>query len=169
MAPKQAEKVSVSELNSFITKFKSLCSAGFNASLQINSKDGCATVSLSVEVGYLPSVTPAGKPKKQKRSPAYYRRQERRKEAKKISATAVEAVRKVDYSVSDEKVDADVVVIEAGKNVSEAISVDTEAVSVDTEAVIKGSNVESDNSAGNIVSEAEISQQDLRSRKKFKQ
>ena len=99
MAPKQAENVSVSELNSFITKFKLLCSAGLNASLQIDSKDGCATVTvcLSVEVGYLPSVTPAGKPKKQKRSPAYYRRQERRKEAKRVSATAVEAVKKVDH------------------------------------------------------------------------
>ena len=72
------------ELNSFLTKFKQLCNAGFEASLQLNSKNGYATVSLEVKLGALqssPNATQSSFKQKRRRSPAYYRRQEARRNA----------------------------------------------------------------------------------------
>ena len=48
-----AKLVAESELNSFFSKFKGLCNAEFEASLQFNSKNGQATVSLEVKLGSL--------------------------------------------------------------------------------------------------------------------
>ena len=44
------------ELSSFLTKFKQLCSAGFEACLQLNSKGGDASLSLEVKLGPLSAV-----------------------------------------------------------------------------------------------------------------
>ena len=57
--------------------------------MQLNSLDGCVSMSLDVELGCLPSPSQASKTKRRKRSPAYFRRQKRRREeAKKLKATA---------------------------------------------------------------------------------
>ena len=41
------------ELNSFITKFKYLCHAGFDASLNLSCAHGKATVTLQAEIGFM--------------------------------------------------------------------------------------------------------------------
>ena len=80
------------ELTSFLTKFKQLCNAGLEASLLMKSTNGIASVSLEVTLGallesspkadqYVPFVTK----KKRKRSPAYYRRQDLRRNARMSS------------------------------------------------------------------------------------
>ena len=84
--------------------------------------DGCVSVSLDVQLGCLPFPSQASKTKRRKRSPAYFRRQERRREeAKKLKATAAEAVVKADSCVTEENV------TEAGRHVvSEAVKIDKE-------------------------------------------
>ena len=80
------------ELTSFLIKFKQLCNAGLEASLLMKSTNGIASVSLEVTLGallesspkadqYVASVTK----KKRKRSPAYYRRQDLRRNARMSS------------------------------------------------------------------------------------
>ena len=70
------------ELSSLLNKLKQLCSAGFEASLQLNSKDGQASVSLEVKLGSIQPISNgipnSSKTVKQrrKRPQAYYRRQE---------------------------------------------------------------------------------------------
>ena len=66
------------ELNSFLTKFKHLCTAGYEASLQLNCNNRLATVSLNVTLGSLQVSANNGslsemKPVKlkRKRSPGY--------------------------------------------------------------------------------------------------
>ena len=70
------------ELNSFIAKFRYLCCAGFKASLTLKSEDGQAHVLFDVNLGALPApvtLPPPGYCKKP-RSPAYFRRQEKRRQ-----------------------------------------------------------------------------------------
>ena len=78
------------EVDSFVTKFKHLCHAGFKATLTIASSDGEASVVLTVGLGPIPPtqlqhdlryhVQP------RPRGPAYQRRQERRQAAWKVAA-----------------------------------------------------------------------------------
>ena len=74
------------ELTSFLTKFKHLCNAGFQASLHLNCKDGKATVSLEVDLGSLQcslsTESSSETSKKKRRSPSYYRRQAVRRKAR---------------------------------------------------------------------------------------
>ena len=120
------------ELSSFLTKFKHLCNAGFEASLQLTSRNGYATVSLEVALGPLESTSNTSndvksplKPKR-KRSPAYFRRQEiRRNAAKHLSTTAA-----VEVVVDTEDTDIDHV---NSSLVNEALwnEADTEQVSTE--------------------------------------
>ena len=66
------------EIASFLTKFKLLCNAGVNASLNISSCNGKATVTLQADLGPLskPSIIPQTSPH---RSPSYHRRIARRR------------------------------------------------------------------------------------------
>ena len=69
------------EIESFLTKFKCLCSSGINASLNISSSQGKAIVTLHAEIGFLtkPTNVPhTGTPVVKHRSPAYHRRIARR-------------------------------------------------------------------------------------------
>ena len=78
------------ELESFIAKFRYLCSAGYQASLSLKSENGIARVSFDVTLGFVPppvSLPPPVSPSQQRhRSPAYLRRLKRRKEARQNSA-----------------------------------------------------------------------------------
>ena len=73
------------EIDSFVNKFKALCDAGYNASLNLESKLGEVFVNLSCKVGRTtpppftpPAPTPVDAVSKY-RSPSYYRRQARHK------------------------------------------------------------------------------------------
>ena len=76
------------EPSSFLTKFKHLCSSGYEATLQLKSLNGHASVTLDVKLGFVqvtstaPSVNNSSA-RKRKRSPSYYRRQELRRNARK--------------------------------------------------------------------------------------
>ena len=80
------------ELNSFITKFKYLCHAGFDASLNLSCAHGKATVTLQAEIGFMgppPSQVPHTPFKR--RSPAYSRRIARRQTMRQSENHAEEA------------------------------------------------------------------------------
>ena len=65
------------EIDSFLTKFKYVCSEGINASLNITSSNGKAIVTLHAEIGAIGAPKSPKTPLKH-RSPAYYRRIARR-------------------------------------------------------------------------------------------
>ena len=73
------------ELHSFIRKFRHLSNAGYKASLQFTSKHGCICVTLNVDLSLVPLPpyqfsSQNNQPcQRVKRSPAYFRRQTRRK------------------------------------------------------------------------------------------
>ena len=140
----------LSELNSFVTKFHYLCSAGFKASLTLNSSgDGRARVAFEVELGFLqPPVTvppPVSPSSKQRRSPAYNRRLKKRREARQKldnlydanldpndSITVTEEVRKQNVEIVGPSIDNDVkvdhteeVLIHTVSNVSDRDSIAT--------------------------------------------
>ena len=66
------------ELDSFVTKFRNICSLGYNATLTISSKNGQAHVGLDIDLGFLfppPSSLPSQVSSTPRhRSPSYYRR-----------------------------------------------------------------------------------------------
>ena len=64
------------ELNSFLIKFKQLCKAGFEATMQLRSRNRIAAITLDVTLGPLQHAGgPCETPTKQKRtrSPAHHR------------------------------------------------------------------------------------------------
>ena len=80
------------EIDSFILKFKNLQYAGLKATLTLEAENGKALVSLKAELGYLspppdhllptrPGYTAAPIVARLHRSPSYFRRQERRRQA----------------------------------------------------------------------------------------
>ena len=93
----------VTELHSFISKFHQLWEAGVTAHLDLDTHAGQAWVGLRVQLGQSPGpgyqhehrrfVQPTPP-----RSPAYYRRQERRKAAQIVEADTVSAVPVVEPS-----------------------------------------------------------------------
>ena len=66
------------EIESFITKFKHLCKIGINASLNLSSCNGKATVMLHAELGYIPPPSNVPPMPRKHCSPAYNRRIVRR-------------------------------------------------------------------------------------------
>ena len=70
------------ELNSFITKLKSLWKLGITASLNIVTEGGKASVCLNADLGYThpPNISQRPQSSRQRRGPAYFRRQERRRQ-----------------------------------------------------------------------------------------
>ena len=66
------------EIASFLTKFKYLCHAGINASLNLSSCHGKATVTLHAELGPLSKPLNVPQTSPQHRSPSYRRRLARR-------------------------------------------------------------------------------------------
>ena len=72
------------EIDSFVTKFKHLCHAGYKAMLTVESSDGEVSVTLRTGLGPIPS---SSRPRH--RGPAYQRRQERRQVARATAADQV--------------------------------------------------------------------------------
>ena len=74
------------EIESFVKKFKLLRSAGFDATLNLESKLGEVFISLNCKVGRVspPPTTPTNAASKP-RSPSYYRRLARRKAARDLN------------------------------------------------------------------------------------
>ena len=71
------------EIDSFVVKFKNLCSAGYKATLTLDAEDGKASVCLKANLGYVPPPFPSAQPYRPPPhgGPSYYRRQGRRKAA----------------------------------------------------------------------------------------
>ena len=80
----------VHELDGLYFHFKHLLFSGYDANLEIKSKDGKAYVSLSAELNVVEDNF------KQKRSPSYYKRLERRKQERNKEKEAEQAVRDQD-------------------------------------------------------------------------
>ena len=79
----------LTELQSFISKFHHLWEAGYTAHLNLDTHAGQAWVGLRVQLGQVPGPghqQPDQPPTFHRRSPAYHRRQERRRSAKAASA-----------------------------------------------------------------------------------
>ena len=79
------------ELDSFVTKFKYLCSAGFKAALSITTTENCGThVSLNADLPFIappcylppPTIVTTSMKSPRYRSPSYYRRLRRRRNAR---------------------------------------------------------------------------------------
>ena len=81
------------EVDSFVNKFKFLCSAGYKATLTIEASEGEAFVTLKTGLGHI--VPPCPIKKSYRRGPSYQRRQERRQAAR--AAAAVQVVLKLLY------------------------------------------------------------------------
>ena len=83
--------MAVSEIDSFVTKFKYLWHAGFQSSLEIESKHGQAVVTLQAEVG-VPPPPPHSyhhdypQLPRRHRPPSYHRRQQKRHEQAAVLA-----------------------------------------------------------------------------------
>ena len=96
------------EINSFLMKFKTLCCAGMNASLNMSCSNGKATVTLQAEVGFIgPPPTPAPQTPMKHKNPAYYRRIARRKAMRQTSDHSVKAEEAAAVMDEDVYVDAD--------------------------------------------------------------
>ena len=98
------------EIASFITKFKYLCNAGINASLNLSSCDGKATVTLQAELGTIPIPLNVAQTPPKHRSPAYQRRIARRQMARQFgdvnhSEEAGTASTNVDTDILNEAVE----------------------------------------------------------------
>ena len=73
------------EIDSFISKYQYLCSSGYEASLTFKSDNGQTRVSFEVNLGFLPpplSMPPPGTSSTKRKSPAYNRRLERRRDSR---------------------------------------------------------------------------------------
>ena len=79
----------VTELDSFIDKFKSLWNAGLEAHLDIDTQAGQAWVGLRLSLGHPPGPHHQLPPHIQRNSPSRQRRRERRAAARKESAEKV--------------------------------------------------------------------------------
>ena len=75
------------EIDSFLTKFKLLCSAGYSATLNLESNHGRASVTLKVDIGIVSPPSPrSSNLKGAYRSPAYTRRAERRQLSRHVGS-----------------------------------------------------------------------------------
>ena len=74
--------IHVQELDSWYFKFKHLLFSGYDANLQLISKNGKATVILSAELGAVSKC----KANKKARGPSYYKRLDKRKEQRRHAA-----------------------------------------------------------------------------------
>ena len=93
------------ELSSFIKKFQSLRSSGYDASLIIENKLGEMSITLSCKVGRdIPPPSPTSMPginSRNRRSPSYYRRQARRQAFRCNVKSVVECNSETEQVVED--------------------------------------------------------------------
>ena len=88
------------EIESFLTKFKHLCSVGINASLNISSSQGKAIVTLHAEIGAFSAPTAPQTPLKN-RSPSYHRRIARRHAMRHLNENRCEEARQASTEVDE--------------------------------------------------------------------
>ena len=125
-----------SEIESFLTKFKSLLYSGYNATLTLESKKGEAFICLKAGLGpvSIPSSSDCKAQTSQKlkplkhRSPSYRRRQERRRKSfeashgiKEYSSSNVSDALSNSGAVIPEETDLEVSVIEENKDNADAV------------------------------------------------
>ena len=84
------------EIDSFVLKFRNLCSAGFKATLSVEGENRKASICLKADLGNIPPSFPQAHshgplPRAHRRGPSYHRRQERRKVAAAATAAATAA------------------------------------------------------------------------------
>ena len=83
----------IQEIDSFVIKLKHLALNGYDASLNVETRDGKAFVTLKADLGdikYYPHSQQVYRSQsKLSRSPSYFRRQERRREARGNRDSAV--------------------------------------------------------------------------------
>ena len=96
------------EINSFLMKFKTLCCAGMNASLNMSCSNGKATVTLQADVGFIGPPPPlAPQTPIKHRNPAYHRRIARRQAMRQTSNYSVKAEQAAAVMDEDILVEAD--------------------------------------------------------------
>ena len=100
-----------SEIDSFLTKFKYLWHAGLKASLNVESENGEASITLKVGLGCIPPPFCFQRPPQPKtppvyRGPAYQRRQQKR-QAAKLATTPVQVDGAEEARKQDEEIDID--------------------------------------------------------------
>ena len=83
------------ELESFVSKFRYLCSAGYKCSLSFSSEKGQTLVCFNAELGFIPPPVDQPPPSSssfpsRRRSPSYYRRLKKRREHQVTSNNVVE-------------------------------------------------------------------------------
>ena len=73
------------EIDSFVSKYRHLCTLGYEASLTFKSNNGHTQISFEVNLGFMPppfSMPPPATPSPRPRSPAYNRRLKRRSDSR---------------------------------------------------------------------------------------
>ena len=110
------------EIDSFLYKFKHLWRAGLKTSLKVEAENGEASISLTVGLGCVPppfyAQTPPSQYRSVHRGPAYYRRQERRRQAATATQpaqddSAEQAQQEVDIENETQSNDLEEVAVEA--------------------------------------------------------
>ena len=130
------------EIDSFVVKFKNLCSAGYKATLTIDAEDGKASVCLKANLGDVSPPFLFPQPYRPLhhvyRGPSYHRRQERRKAAKSAAVPAapsdniIDAAEQVDTSNQAEQTQI----------ISTVVSVQDKEETQEAEEAIKDSEID---------------------------
>ena len=148
------------EIDSFLKKFKMLRNAGYNASLNFESKLGEVFISLNCKVGRLlpPPTSPASVVSKQ-RSPSYYRRLAHRKAVRDLGSESSVVAEQVDVASNNvinisedtEEAEADdgaegstVIIVENEEDGADAETSDNEEDNVEDENVSHDTEISED-------------------------
>ena len=102
--------MAMSEIDSFVLKFKHLLSAGRNACLKVESNAGKAIVTLQADLGDLPPIPhipPQGYHQRSRNGPARQRRRQRRAEARDAHAAVIVAEQVSDAANVTEEIPAE--------------------------------------------------------------
>ena len=109
------------ELENLLAQFRFMSSAGHKTSLNLSSEEGCISVSFNVELGFMSP--PVGIPPPQssspfRKSPSYYRRLKRRRDARAsiVTSTPSNTAKVFDVKEAEEsyQIDSNAVNIETG-------------------------------------------------------
>ena len=97
----------VDELQSFVNKFKYLCSAGYSSLLTFKAENGTTKISFDVSLGFLPPppvVSQISPNKNKKRNASYVRRLDRRRSYFTGKSDILSSNKAVDECVMTEEV-----------------------------------------------------------------
>ena len=122
----------VTELDTFVTKFHQLWRAGLTAHLNLDTHAGAAWVGLRVQLGQAPGPVHQYSPPR-RRSPAYGRRQERRRKAACDRATASTTAKVVGTSSIISDAESSDLAADKATNVVEANEIERETETTSAE------------------------------------